>query len=70
VIDFLEPFKKASEELQGEDYLTLHLVMLWFYNLLQSGRTLPTSLWRPGVHGFALGKTYSLVLEEQNYSPI
>lgn len=33
VIDFLEPFKKASEELQGEDYPTLHLVMLWFYNL-------------------------------------
>ncbi|KAL1276173.1 hypothetical protein QQF64_035796 [Cirrhinus molitorella] len=33
VIDFLEPFKKASEELQGEDYPTLHLVMLWFYKL-------------------------------------
>ncbi|RXN15697.1 macrophage mannose receptor 1-like protein [Labeo rohita] len=33
VIDSLEPFKKASEELQGEDYPTLHLVMLWFYNL-------------------------------------
>jgi len=33
VIDFLEPFKKASEELQGEDYMTLHLMMLWFYNL-------------------------------------
>ncbi|KAK7172375.1 hypothetical protein R3I93_004638 [Phoxinus phoxinus] len=33
VIDFLEPFKKATEESQGEDYPTLHLVMLWFYNL-------------------------------------
>lgn len=33
MIDFLEPFKKASEELQGEDYPTLHFVMLWFYKL-------------------------------------
>ena len=33
MIDFLEPFKKASKELQGEDYPTLYLVMLWFYNL-------------------------------------
>lgn len=33
VIDFLEPFKTASQELQGEKYPTLHLVMLWFHKL-------------------------------------
>lgn len=33
VAEFLVPFKSASEELEGDTYPTIHLVVLWFFKL-------------------------------------
>ncbi len=32
VTEFLLPFKTASEEMEGDTYPTIQLVMLWFLN--------------------------------------